>query len=191
MGAVPQHPFFLRVIDSLQSYDRNWVLPYITVMYSTGPLFLSVIWKQYISGHPSESERVRVIMSDEYNENPWSFFTHHQGSSWHGKDARLIFWMGGHWILLTVLGFVLAGVVGVFLWWGYRRLLIFGSKYCHGYSPVSSRPSGAILHSPRSFSPSRKLGILPSFLQRRSSSTKRDEEHGSTDSAYELLRRPE
>lgn len=93
MGAIPQHPFFLRVIESLQSYDRSWVLPYITVMYSTGPLFLSVVWKEYMLSEPDEIGRVRILMPDEYNKHSWSFFTHHEGSSWHGKDARLIFWV--------------------------------------------------------------------------------------------------
>ena len=93
MGAVPQHPFFLRVIDSLQSYDRNWQVPYITVMYSTGPLFLSVVWKEYIQKSPSEPSRVRVLMPDEYNKHAWSFFNLRRGSSWHGRDARFIFWV--------------------------------------------------------------------------------------------------
>lgn len=93
MGSVPQHPFFLRVIELLQQYDRKWVLPYITVMYSTGPLFLSVIWKEYMQDKPSESGRVRILMQDEYNKFSWSFFTHHTGNSWHGKDAHLIFWV--------------------------------------------------------------------------------------------------
>lgn len=93
MGAIPQHPFFLRVIESLQSYDKSWVLPYITVMYSTGPLFLSVMWKEYMLSEPDEIGRVRILMPDEYNKHSWSFFTHHKGSSWHGKDARLIFWV--------------------------------------------------------------------------------------------------
>ncbi len=93
MGAVPQHPFFLRVIEELQSYNRNWQLPYITVMYSTGPLFLSVIWKEYIGEDRNEESRVRVLMPDEYNKHAWSFFTHHRGSSWHGKDAMFIFWV--------------------------------------------------------------------------------------------------
>lgn len=92
MGAVPQHPFFLRVIESLQTYDRYWFLPYITVMYSTGPLFLSVIWKEYM-GESSNVDRVRVLMPDEYNRFSWSFFTHHVGNSWHGADAQLIFWV--------------------------------------------------------------------------------------------------
>ena len=93
MGSVPQHPFFLRVIELLQQYDRHWLLPYITVMYSTGPLFLSVIWKEYMQDHPSDSSRVRILMQDEYNKYSWSFFTHHTGNSWHGKDAHLIFWV--------------------------------------------------------------------------------------------------
>lgn len=93
MGSVPQHPFFLRTIELLQQYDRSWLLPYITVMYSTGPLFLSVIWKEYMQDGPSESGRVRILMQDEYNRFSWSFFTHHTGNSWHGKDAHLIFWV--------------------------------------------------------------------------------------------------
>ena len=93
MGSVPQHPFFLRVIELLQPYDHHWPLPYITVMYSTGPLFLSVVWKEYIQDYPSEMSRVRVLMQEEYKKYPWSFFTQHTGNSWHGNDARFIFWV--------------------------------------------------------------------------------------------------
>lgn len=93
MGSIPQHPFFLRVIESLQQYDRHWPLPYITVMYSTGPLFLSVIWKDYMKDSQTEEGRVRILMPDEYKNHSWSFFTHHTGNSWHRKDARLIFWV--------------------------------------------------------------------------------------------------
>lgn len=62
-------------------------------MYSTGPLFLSVIWKEYLMGHPSEMDRIHILMPDEYKKQPWSFFTHHVGNSWHDKDARFIFWV--------------------------------------------------------------------------------------------------
>ena len=117
MGSVPQHPFFLRVIESLQSYNRNWGMPYITVMYSTGPLFLSVVWKEYIRSNRSSTERVRVLMPDEYKGHSWSFFNVVRGSSWHGRDAQTIFWMGKHWLLLTVTGFTVAAVVGICLWW--------------------------------------------------------------------------
>ena len=98
MGAVPGHPFFLRVMEDLQSYDRNWLLPYITVMGSTGPLFLSVIWRHYSSegfnvGDGADGGRIRIIFPDEYQGNSWSFFTHHLGNSWHGYDVEFIFWV--------------------------------------------------------------------------------------------------
>jgi mannosyltransferase OCH1-like enzyme len=119
MGAVPQHPFFLRVIDSLQSYNHYWFMPYITVMYSTGPLFLSVIWKEYMNTPRPASDHVRLLMPDEYKGFKWSFFNITKGSSWHGKDAQTIFWMGKHWVLLTVAGFAIAGVVGGALWYAW------------------------------------------------------------------------
>lgn len=133
MGAIPRHPFFLRVIDSLQAYDRSWGLPYITVMYSTGPLFLSVIWKKYMVsdsnvGDGFDGGRVRVLSQEDYNHHTWSFFTYHKGSSWHGDDARLIFWMGSHWILLTVLGFSIAGLVGSGGWWIYGKIFYPGQR---------------------------------------------------------------
>lgn len=93
MGAVPRHPFFLKVIDALPRYNRNWLLPYITVMGSTGPLFLSVIWRHYNNEGPAEDGRIRILFGDEYNNHPWSFFTHHVGNSWHGGDVKLIFWV--------------------------------------------------------------------------------------------------
>jgi mannosyltransferase OCH1-like enzyme len=95
MGAIPHHPFFLKTIDSLPNYNRNWVLPYITVMGSTGPLFLSVIWRHYNSQSPAPEgdDRVRVLFPDEYNNHNWSFFTHHRGNSWHSKDTQFIFWV--------------------------------------------------------------------------------------------------
>ncbi|KAK8223985.1 hypothetical protein HDK77DRAFT_465341 [Phyllosticta capitalensis] len=102
------------------SYNRNWLLPYITVMGSTGPLFLSIIWRHYTSEGPSDEARVRVLFGDEYNNHPWSFFTHHLGNSWHGSDVRLIFWMGRHWFLLTALGFIIGFAVIGSMWWFYR-----------------------------------------------------------------------
>lgn len=98
MGAVPHHPFFMRVIEQIHNYDRNWILPYITIMGSTGPLFLSVMWRHWVSdgmnvGDGPEGGRVRIVFPDEYNGHSWSFFTHHLGNSWHGKDVQLIFWV--------------------------------------------------------------------------------------------------
>jgi mannosyltransferase OCH1-like enzyme len=132
MGAVPQHPFFLTVIDSLQKYNRNWFMPYITVMYSTGPLFLSVVWKEYMWETRAVTDRVRILMPDGYKGYSWSFFNITKGSSWHGKDAQTIFWMGKHWLLLTVTGFAIAGVVGGALWWAWKMWVMNVGKTSSG-----------------------------------------------------------
>jgi len=94
-------------------------MPYITVMYSTGPLFLSVVWKEYMAVTRTAQDHVRILMPNEYKGNEWSFFKISKGSSWHGQDAQTIFWMGKHWLLLTVSGFAIAGVVGLGLWWAW------------------------------------------------------------------------
>lgn len=94
MGAAPGHPFFRRAIQDLQKYNRNWILKYITVMASTGPLFLSVIWRHYSSEGLNKGDgKIRILWVEEYQGKPWSFFTHHLGNSWHGNDVGLIFWV--------------------------------------------------------------------------------------------------
>jgi inositol phosphorylceramide mannosyltransferase catalytic subunit len=135
MGAVPNHPFFVRVTESLQGADRSWVLPYITIMASTGPLFLSVVWKRWMGEHAALQEveedwegRVRVLMPQEYDKFPWSFFKTYKGDSWHGGDAKFIFWLGKNWMLVTAVGFMIAGVVGVAVWWVYSRLFGAGKR---------------------------------------------------------------
>ncbi|KAI9723476.1 MAG: hypothetical protein M1828_004206 [Chrysothrix sp. TS-e1954] len=127
MGAVPGHPFFLRVIKSLSHYNRNWFSPYITIMSSTGPLFLSLMWRHYNNDNPEGDDRIRILFPDAYMGSSWSFFTHHLGNSWHKWDTDAILWMSAHWIELTVLGFLIAGVVFTIMWFAYRRVFTSNS----------------------------------------------------------------
>jgi inositol phosphorylceramide mannosyltransferase catalytic subunit len=153
MGASPQHPFFLSVIEHLQDYNRSWLLPYITIMGSTGPLFLSVMWKKYMNHHRNEAPdwagRVRVLMPDEYSKHSWSFFNIFKGDSWHQGDAKLIFWMGQHWMFLTAAGFGLVGIIGLFGWWSYDRILLIAGRRKYG-------PSG---HSSPQLAPKKKVRV--------------------------------
>jgi inositol phosphorylceramide mannosyltransferase catalytic subunit len=134
MGAIPGHPFFKRVMESLQGANRSWFLPYITIMASTGPLFLSVMWKNWMDEHKGVVDpetwvgRVRVLMPEEYNKHSWSFFETYKGSSWHGKDARLIFWMGKNWLLLVVIGTIIVLTLGVLVWFVCSRIILWTAR---------------------------------------------------------------
>jgi inositol phosphorylceramide mannosyltransferase catalytic subunit len=135
MGSIPRHPFFLRTIDSLPEYNRNWPLPYLTVMASTGPLFLSLIWIHHRNTKPVGNDVVRILFPDEYNNHAWSFFLHNLGNSWHSTDVQLIFWMAKHWILLTVVGFILGFAIIFGSFWLYRKI-VPSAKHQKHRSPI-------------------------------------------------------
>lgn len=88
--------------------------------------------------------------------------------------------MGQHWVFLTFLGFMLAGVLGICLWWSYGRIMLLGARFRYRYTKVPSRLSS---------SPSRRArGMMPTLLRRVS--FKEDEEAGGpTETSYELGRR--
>lgn len=112
MGSVPNHPFFLKAVDNLQRYDWNYLIPYLTIMYSTGPLFLSVIWKQYRRWNTiPESERVRILLPKDYKKHASSFFSITEGNSWHLDDAKFIKSLANHIGLCVFLGFTLAAIL--------------------------------------------------------------------------------
>ena len=59
MGCVPQHPYFVMLIASLESYNHNWIMPYLTIMNSAGPHFVSMVWESYLR-HQSQNEVHKV-----------------------------------------------------------------------------------------------------------------------------------
>lgn len=108
LGSVPQHPFFLKLRDSLHRYDRNWLVPYITIMASTGPLFVSMVWKQYKRWGVPENGVVRVLQPADYKMHTYSFFSISRGSSWHLDDAKFVKSLANHILACVVAGFVFA-----------------------------------------------------------------------------------
>lgn len=120
MGSVPAHPFFLKAIDNLKKYKRNWLVPYITIMFSTGPLFLSVMLMQYKRKGVPEAGKVRILLPEDYKTQATSFFTIAPGSSWHMDDAKLIKSLANHIGLAVFGGFLIAGLVFLLEWWFYQ-----------------------------------------------------------------------
>ncbi|OBA20547.1 hypothetical protein METBIDRAFT_32533 [Metschnikowia bicuspidata var. bicuspidata NRRL YB-4993] len=120
MGAVQGHLFFVKVLENLEKYQRNWLVPYITIMFSTGPLFLSVMLMQYKRKGVPEAGKVRVLLPNDYKANSDSFFSISPGSSWHLDDAKLMKLMAQHIGLAVLAGFLIAGCVFLLEWWFYQ-----------------------------------------------------------------------
>lgn len=101
MISAKQHPFMDQTIHNLVTFDHSWVLNYPTVMFSTGPMFVSAQYGIYASAHPNTaSTDVRILPKSLYGKNakegeaPNSFFSHFYGSSWHADDAAFIGFLG-------------------------------------------------------------------------------------------------
>ena len=93
MGTGKGHPYFQLLVDRIQAYDHNYVFPYLTVMNSAGPHFVSMVWEEYIRRNATGNE-VRILMQEEYKDNEWSFFTKVQGGSWYRWDHNWFGWAG-------------------------------------------------------------------------------------------------
>ncbi|KAN0095421.1 glycosyltransferase family 32 protein [Hyaloscypha variabilis] len=120
LGSVPKYPFYKLVIENLEVYNRKWLSGYITVMYTTGPLFFSAVWIQYLRGLRGDvnaMDRIKVLVPGGIDGDSYGFFKNVQGGSWHGRETEVIFWMGRHWVLVTVFGCVVGFGVTIMCWW--------------------------------------------------------------------------
>lgn len=125
MFAAKGHPFMEQTIRKLVTFDHSWILNYPTVMFSTGPMFLSAQYGIYTAAHPPTPDNpggdVRILPKSLYGKNarldeaPNAFFSHHYGSSWHADDAAFITFLGRSGMTLVWIGFfvLLLGVVRV------------------------------------------------------------------------------
>lgn len=118
MFAEKNHPFMWQTMHNLANFDYSWVINYPTVMFSTGPMFLSAQYGIYNSRNPPTADHpegeVRILPKSLYGKNalpseaPHSFFEHFYGSSWHDGDAAFIGFLGKWgkvlmWIGLAIL----------------------------------------------------------------------------------------
>lgn len=120
MGSVPGHPFFLKVIESLSKYKRNWLVPYITIMFSTGPLFLLVMLIQFKRYGVPEAGKVRILLPKDYKTHTYLFFLIAPGLLWHLDDAKFIKSLANHLGWAVLGGFAIACLILLLEWWFYQ-----------------------------------------------------------------------
>lgn len=91
----PRHPFMELTIHNLITFDHTYGTNYPTVMFSTGPMFLSAQYNLWPS-NDGDHGGVRVLPKSLYGKNAppeeteAAFFWHYYGSSWHANDAGFI-----------------------------------------------------------------------------------------------------
>ncbi|UJR21116.1 hypothetical protein I4U23_024216 [Adineta vaga] len=88
----PKHPFLFQILNNLPNANRYIFSKYPTVMFSTGPMFLTKeAWK-----YPNRSS-LDILSPELYGKyifnSSYSLFRHLKASSWHGNDASIIKWI--------------------------------------------------------------------------------------------------
>lgn len=123
-------PFMEQTIKGLKNFNHEWVINYPTVMFSTGPMFLSAEYSFWQSAHPvapGQPRAVRILPKSLYGKNapqetvPHSFFSHFYGSSWHADDAGFITFLGtwGKGLLYVGVTVLVLSVIRL-IWARYR-----------------------------------------------------------------------
>jgi mannosyltransferase OCH1-like enzyme len=85
MISTKGHPFFQMLMSRLSRFNHNYLINYLTVMLSTGSLYLSIN-EFYFDKTPTQSA-IRIVDEVLYQS---VYIWHTPGSSWHGRDARTI-----------------------------------------------------------------------------------------------------
>ena len=86
--ASARHPFIKVLVDQLPLFNRNFLLPYATVMFSTGCMYLSAQYSLYNDRCHLKLLDYKIHRLSGHVSTP--LFTHDGSSSWHSKDALLI-----------------------------------------------------------------------------------------------------
>ncbi|KAJ7590953.1 glycosyltransferase family 32 protein [Mycena floridula] len=160
MFAEKGHPFLAQTIHNLATFDHSWILNYPTVMFSTGPMFLSAQYAIFTASHAAApSDPIRILSKALYGKNakegeaPHSFFSHFYGSSWHSDDAAFIGFLGTWGKGLMWIGLIILVVGGVRAIWPGKKSR-YSLRRIGGYEVLfprwSHRTGRVSYHLPRS-----------------------------------------
>lgn len=114
MISSARHPAYRAAVDKLPFFNtitKLWARwqPYCSIMISAGPMFLTMVLKDYLIKQTSlPSSTIGVINATEL----MPYITDLESSSWHRADAKVLMWMGDRpwtWFSMGAIG-LLAGL---------------------------------------------------------------------------------
>ncbi|KAF6831535.1 mipc synthase [Colletotrichum plurivorum] len=88
--------------------SKRILLPYLRVFWSTGPLMLTSVFRQYVWMYGELKPQV-ALLDETYARK---VFGHAAGRSWHGSDGRLLNYVSDH-VQVTSLLIVFASLGGI------------------------------------------------------------------------------
>jgi hypothetical protein len=106
--AAPKQPFYKQVQEALPWWAHTWGSKYPTVMFSTGPMFLT--WQAMLYPDRKGLSILPVPLYGKWTHSAVAFFEHYYASMWHDDDAKLAL---GVWrakkpiLVLLLVGIVL------------------------------------------------------------------------------------
>ncbi|OXC66609.1 hypothetical protein AYX13_04727 [Cryptococcus neoformans] len=147
-------------VHSLAAFNHKYFSNYPTVMFSTGPMFLSAQYAIFSASHPlTESHprsEIRVLPKSLYGKNapisdvPHSFFSHFYGSSWHADDAGFITFLGNWGKRLMWIGGVILIFGAIRLIWVKRKAAAGQQYQLLSILPITRSPSPSGYDTPTS-----------------------------------------
>ncbi|KAK0245453.1 hypothetical protein EDD85DRAFT_783355 [Armillaria nabsnona] len=168
-------PKTIPLIHNLATFDHSWFLNYPTVMFSTGPMFLSIQYAIWTSSHAATlNDPIHILPKSLYGKNakdgkaPHSFFSHFYGGSRHADDAAFIGFLG-HWGNKLMLATVLVLIAGLTAQAGYaldEQTLYVGCMTLCWVTEQNDRQCGVLFFLPVSIQP-HDIEVNPSLEEMR------------------------
>ena len=84
----PNHPFITSVVTGLIAANRWYLIPYLTPLFSTGPVYVYGRYLEYKSNH--DTDDILILKSTK------SIIKHLEGATWHSLDGKTIWWLYVH-----------------------------------------------------------------------------------------------
>lgn len=109
----PNHPYITSVVAALPAANRWYIIPYLTVFFSTGPLYLYSRYQAW-----RKKEDILILESTKW------FLKHKTGAAWHELDGKLIWLLYikreivYKCVLITLV--ILVAIIVLFLCWKRR-----------------------------------------------------------------------
>lgn len=128
MASTEKHPFMDYLIHNLNNLNFNYLAHYPTVMFSTGPMFVTLSYMSFKERLISDINEIRILPKHLYGKNidpsesEGSFFRHFYGSSWHASDATSFIFLRDYGRIL--LAFVLMALSLYVFISNFRRSLL-------------------------------------------------------------------